>query len=85
MKKIRQTVSALLFANLYSAFNLTGTETTGTYVNRFRSSVYNSLYFSDVRLPGSVGLAVGVGNVVTERYAFSADITLSHFQHLRLY
>ena len=33
---------------------------------------------SDIRLPGSVRLAVGVGNVETERYAFSADFTLCH-------
>ena len=42
------------------------------------STVYNSLYSSYVRLPGSVCLAVGMRHVMSENYAFSADITFSH-------
>lgn len=33
---------------------------------------------SDIRLPGSVRLAVRVGDIETECHAFSADITLCH-------
>jgi hypothetical protein len=41
-------------------------------------TVDNSLNLSYVRLPGSVGLAVGMGHVETEDNALSADITLCH-------
>ena len=41
-------------------------------------TVDNSLNLSHVRLPGSVGLAVGMGHVETEDNALSANITLCH-------
>ena len=63
---------------LDSALDLAGTETTGTYVNRLRGSVNNSLHLSDVGLPGSVGLAVRVRNVVTEGHALVAYAALCH-------
>ena len=42
-------------------------------------TVNNCLYLTDIRLPGSVGLTVRVGNVVTESNALTADAALSHF------
>ena len=39
---------------------------------------YNS-DLSDVRLPGSVRLAVGVRHIVSESNALAADTALSHF------
>ena len=42
-------------------------------------TVNNRLYLADVRLPGSVGLAVRVGNVVTKGNALAANTALSHF------
>ena len=59
--------------------NLTGTKATGANGNGRVRAVYNCLNLADVGLPGSVGLAVGVGNVVTEGHALAADATLSHF------
>ena len=47
-------------------------------MNGLVRAVDNSLDLSYVRLPGSVGLAVRVGNVETEDNALSADITLCH-------
>lgn len=41
-------------------------------------AVYYSLNLSDVRFPCSVCLAVGMGNVVTECNALSADAALCH-------
>lgn len=41
-------------------------------------AVDNSLDLSYVRLPSSVGLAVGMGNIETKNNALSADITLCH-------
>ncbi len=43
-----------------------------------RGTVNNSLYPSYVGFPGSVGTSVGVGNLDTKAYAFSANITFSH-------
>ena len=43
------------------------------------SSVNNSLNLTDIGLPGSVGLAVGVRHVVSEGNALTADTALSHF------
>ena len=47
-------------------------------MNRLIGTVYNCLYSANVRLPGSVGLAVGVGHVVTEGNALSANTALCH-------
>lgn len=41
-------------------------------------TVNNSLNSSDVGFPHSVGLAVGVGNILTESYAFAAYRALCH-------
>jgi len=37
------------------------------------------LYLTDVGLPGSVGLTVRVGNVMSKGNALTANATLSHF------
>ena len=42
-------------------------------------TVYNSLNLSDVGLPGSVSLAVGVGYVAAKGNALAADAALCHF------
>ena len=47
-------------------------------MNRLVGTVYNCLYLANVRLPGSVGLAVRVRYVVTESNALSADTALCH-------
>ena len=75
MKKLRR---CGVFLTL-SAFYLSGTKATGANVNRTISSVNNCLYLTDVGLPGSVGLAVGVGNVMSESNALAAYATFSHF------
>ena len=49
-------------------------------MHRLVRSVDNSLDLSYVRLPSSVGLAVGMGNVETKNNALAADITLCHFR-----
>ena len=61
------------------SFNLAGTEATRTYVDGLVGSFNNSLYAADVRLPGTVGFAVGVRNVVSEDDSFSAQAAFCHF------
>ncbi len=48
------------------------------------SAVDDDLDPSDVGLPHSVGLAVGVGDVVTEGNSLAADRAFCHDLHLRL-
>lgn len=36
----------------------------------------------DIRLPHMIGSSVGMGNVVSEMSTFTADLTLSHPEHL---
>ena len=62
-----------------SALDLSGTKATRANVNGAISTVNNCLNLADVGLPGSVGLAVRVRNVVTKSNAFTANATLSHF------
>ena len=57
-------------------------QTAGADIDRLVLTVDNDLNGSDVRLPSSVGLSVGVGNVVTEHNAFAANITLCHRTYL---
>ena len=65
------------FVNL-RASNLTGTQAARAYANGCMSTVNNSFYLSDVRLPRSVCLTVGVGHIVTECNALTADAALCH-------
>ena len=59
--------------------NLAGTKATGANGNGCIRAVNNCLNLTNVGLPGSVGLAVRVGNVMTEGHALAADTALSHF------
>jgi hypothetical protein len=67
-----------------SSFNLAGTKAAGAYGNGSIAAVYNSLNLSYVGLPNSVGLSVGMGNVVTESNALSTYGTLCHLLHLQI-
>ena len=62
-----------------SAFDLSGTKATGANVNGAMFTVNYCLYLTDVGLPGSVGLTVRVGNVMSKGNALTANATLSHF------
>ena len=64
------------------ALDLPGTQAAGANIHGFGRAVHNRLHPTDVGLPGSVGLAVGVGDGVTEHHAFAANITLCHLKHL---
>ena len=62
-----------------SALDLSRTKATGANVDGLGGAVDNCLNAADVCLPGSVGLAVRVGNVVSEDNALAANFTLCHF------
>ena len=64
---------------ILSALDLSGTKATRANVNGGIRAVYNCLNPTNVGLPGSVGLAVGVRHVVSESNALTADTALSHF------
>ena len=49
-------------------------------MNCCMSAVNYSLYLSDVGLPHSVCLTVGMRNIMTENNALAANITLCHRQ-----
>ena len=61
------------------ALYLSRTKATRANCNSLVRTVNNRLYLADIGLPGSVGLAVRVGNVVTKGNALAADTALSHF------
>ena len=67
------------FFNPLSALDLSGTKATGANGNGSIGSVNYSLNLTDIGLPGSVGLTVGVGNVMSKNNALTADTALSHF------
>ena len=62
-----------------STLDLSRTKATGANVYGLIRAVNHSLNSADIGLPGSVGLTVGVGNVMTEGHALTANTTLSHF------
>ena len=64
---------------ILSALDLSGTKATRANVNGSVRSVNYCLNPTNVGLPGSVGLAVGVRHVVSESNALTADTALSHF------
>ena len=61
------------------SLDLTGTKATCAHVHRLVSALDNSLDSADIGLPGPVGLAVGVGHVMTEGHALTAHTTFCHF------
>ena len=67
------------FFKSLSALDLSGAKATRANVNSSVCSVNYSLNLTDVGLPGSVGLTVGVRHVVSESNALTADTALSHF------
>ena len=70
--------SGFLSAQLRS-FDLTGAQATSADVYRLVRAFYHSLNSADVGLPGTIGLAVGVRNVMSESNALTAYTTLCHF------
>lgn len=61
-----------------ASFDLARAKATGTDRNCLVLSVDNGADLSDIRLPGSAGFAVGVGNIVSECNAFAAIHTFCH-------
>ena len=66
------------FVKTLRAVDLTGTQAAGAYAYGSVSTVNDSLYLADVRLPHSVSLTVGVRDVLSEDNALSANITFCH-------
>ena len=63
-----------------------GTQAAGANAYSHVGTVNHSLNLTDVGLPGSVGLPVGVRNVVSECNTLTANTALSHcLVHLRLW
>ena len=73
----------LILFNLNGSGYFTRAQATRTNVNGLGSAVYDSLNTSDVGLPGSVGLSVGMGYCKSELNCFSADAALCHDNYLR--
>ena len=60
------------------AGNLARAQATGANRHGGGGPVNDSLYLTDIGLPRTVGLAMGVGNVLTEHNALSANTALCH-------
>ena len=74
-----------MFERESSALDLTGTQATRADVHSLVLAVHNCLDLSDVGLPGTIGMTVGMGNVASEDDALSAEFTLCHFEFLHIY
>ena len=63
------------------AGNFAGAEASGADVNVGRSAVNDCLHALHVGLPGTVGTAMGVGNLDAEGDALTAETALCHFAY----
>ena len=70
---------AVLISILDCAGNLAGTEAPRANVDMALSTTNNSLYSTNVGLPGTVGTSVRMGNLDTKGYTLAANFTLCHF------
>jgi hypothetical protein len=68
----QELLSELLFALAH------GAEATSTNRESLGSAVDNCLYLTNVGLPGSVGMTVGVRYIFSKYNALSANFTLCH-------
>jgi hypothetical protein len=55
-----------------------GAKAASTYGDRLGVAADRNLYLADIGLPTSVGLAVGVRNVLTKHNAFVANTAFCH-------
>ena len=62
-----------------SAGNLTGTQATSANGNGLVRAVDNCLHLANVGLPGTIGLTVGVGYVLTEDNTLTANTAFCHY------
>lgn len=67
---------------LYRARHFIGTQATGAGVDVAGRSIHNCLNALYIGLPFTIASSVGVGNLNSKRYTFSADIALGHGLHL---
>ena len=63
---------------LQGALDLAGTQAPGAGVDVSGGPVNDRLYTSYVRLPGTVGSSVGVGDLNTKGHALAADVAFCH-------
>ena len=61
-----------------SSVDLARAQTTRANSNGLGGTVYDSLNLTDIGLPGSVRLTIGVGNSLSENNALTTDTTLCH-------
>ena len=64
------------------AGNLAGTQATGAGVDPFGGTGHHRLDALDIGLPGTVGAAMGMGNLNAERHALTANIAFCQLLHL---
>lgn len=67
---------------LHSAGDLTGTEASGADVDVSGGAIHDRLNPLHVGLPGTVGAAVGVGNLDAEGHALVAEFAFGHVANL---
>lgn len=73
----------LTYKNSRSAsLNFAGLQALSADINLLVRTVDLSGDVLDVRLPHMIGSSVGMGYVVPEMSTFTADLTLSHSEHL---
>lgn len=63
--------------HLYAGY-LAGTQAARANIHSYMRTVYYSLNLADVGLPRSVGLPVGVRNIVPKSNTLTANTALSH-------
>ena len=63
---------------LHSTGDLAGAEAAGAHIDVLGGAVYDRLDALDVGLPGTVGAAVGVGNLNAEGHALTTELTFGH-------
>ena len=69
-------------APLHSAGDLTGTEASGADVDVSGGAIHDRLNPLHIGLPGTVGAAVGVGNLDAEGHALVAEFAFGHVANL---
>ena len=72
----------LVLCKLDSAGYFTRTQATGAGVDPFGGTGHHRLDALDIGLPGTVGAAMGMGNLNAERHALTANIAFCQLLHL---
>ena len=69
----------LLFLKNLRSLDSAGLQAIGADMHSLGAAIHFALYVLDIRFPHCIGSSMRMADIITEKYALTTNITLSHF------